>query len=151
MRIAPRVLNWYPELALFTDDTDRKRALKQAQRRVWRAGRLWLWSISLGVVNGVVMSIRPWTLIPGLSARIPPVVGQIIFCGLMGGCAGVAFQYLWRKPMQGSIRRQLLDRGIPVCLECGYDLRGRTDPRCPECGSPFDSRLINSGALPKSG
>lgn len=25
------------------------------------------------------------------------------------------------------------------CRECGYDLRGLSEPRCPECGSPFTS------------
>ncbi len=24
------------------------------------------------------------------------------------------------------------------CLVCGYDLRGLPEPRCPECGTPFD-------------
>ncbi len=24
------------------------------------------------------------------------------------------------------------------CLDCGYDLRHLTEPRCPECGRPFD-------------
>ena len=24
------------------------------------------------------------------------------------------------------------------CLECGYDLRGLPEARCPECGQPFD-------------
>jgi hypothetical protein len=25
-----------------------------------------------------------------------------------------------------------------MCVMCGYDLRGQVDPRCPECGTPFD-------------
>ena len=24
------------------------------------------------------------------------------------------------------------------CLECGYPLDGLPEPRCPECGTPFD-------------
>ena len=24
------------------------------------------------------------------------------------------------------------------CARCGYDLQGLTEPRCPECGTPFD-------------
>jgi len=27
-----------------------------------------------------------------------------------------------------------------LCVNCGYDLRGLTLPRCPECGAPFDQR-----------
>ena len=28
------------------------------------------------------------------------------------------------------------------CLNCGYDLRGQVEPRCPECGSEFDPDSI---------
>jgi hypothetical protein len=30
-----------------------------------------------------------------------------------------------------------------VCLRCEYDLRGLTEPRCPECGTPFEHVLVN--------
>jgi ribosomal protein L37E len=26
------------------------------------------------------------------------------------------------------------------CIQCGYNLFGLTEPRCPECGTPFPSR-----------
>jgi hypothetical protein len=32
----------------------------------------------------------------------------------------------------------LLDRRAFTCKECGYDLHGLTEPRCPECGHAFD-------------
>ena len=28
------------------------------------------------------------------------------------------------------------------CGQCGYSLRGLRDPRCPECGAPFDPSLL---------
>ena len=28
------------------------------------------------------------------------------------------------------------------CLNCGYDLRGQVEPRCPECGTEFDPESI---------
>jgi hypothetical protein len=31
-----------------------------------------------------------------------------------------------------------------VCKKCGYDLRGLTDHRCPECGQAFDPRRMES-------
>ncbi len=33
---------------------------------------------------------------------------------------------------------QKLGRARGQCRECGYDLRGLTEHRCPECGKPFD-------------
>ena len=35
-----------------------------------------------------------------------------------------------------------------ICVQCGYLLRGLTEPRCPECGTPFDPKLL--GGLPLS-
>ena len=29
-----------------------------------------------------------------------------------------------------------------VCLQCEYDLRGLTEPRCPECGTPFEHVFV---------
>ena len=28
------------------------------------------------------------------------------------------------------------------CRKCGYPLRGLPEPRCPECGTPFDAALL---------
>jgi hypothetical protein len=36
------------------------------------------------------------------------------------------------------------DRPPSTCVHCGYDLRGQTDPRCPECGRSFDPTLLLS-------
>ncbi len=33
-------------------------------------------------------------------------------------------------------RIRKMEQGISVI--CGYDLRGQVEPRCPECGAPFD-------------
>ena len=32
----------------------------------------------------------------------------------------------------------LIERRVFSCRQCGYDLQGLVDPRCPECGTPFD-------------
>jgi len=31
-----------------------------------------------------------------------------------------------------------------VCVRCGYQLRALTEPRCPECGTPFDAASLKS-------
>ena len=30
----------------------------------------------------------------------------------------------------------------PYCPECGYDLTGATESRCPECGTPFSAKDV---------
>ena len=34
------------------------------------------------------------------------------------------------------------------CAECGYDLRGNTAGRCPECGREFDPATLNESSIP---
>lgn len=40
--------------------------------------------------------------------------------------------FFWRT---GRRARRIIEG---VCLNCGYDLTGLTEPRCPECGKPLD-------------
>ena len=58
--------------------------------------------------------------------------------------AGLLTWGLWLT--RGRIRRRLREllilEGFPICGPCGYDLRGLTEPRCPECGTPFDEKLL---------
>ena len=34
--------------------------------------------------------------------------------------------------------RRILRHRSQRCIRCGYDLHGLTEPRCPECGTPFE-------------
>ena len=65
--------------------------------------------------------------------------------------AAWAFFLLWmsRASLRKSVRRKLAERGVLVCLHCGYDLRGQTVCRCPECGKAFDPQrlTLKKGAL----
>ena len=36
------------------------------------------------------------------------------------------------------LSRRRKRKKLGLCLKCGYDLKGLTEPRCPECGTPFD-------------
>ena len=54
------------------------------------------------------------------------VIGAIVIASLLAGGA-VTYRFL-RFP----------SRDEPVCKNCGYSLRGLPEPRCPECGEPFE-------------
>lgn len=46
----------------------------------------------------------------------------------------------YRKWMRVYLREYLNDHGVPICLDCGYDLRGQTNQKCPECGTAFNQK-----------
>lgn len=39
-------------------------------------------------------------------------------------------------------RARILERRGFRCRDCGYDLQGQADPRCPECGRVFDQKEV---------
>ncbi len=51
---------------------------------------------------------------------------------------------IMRHRVRLFLRQELVAQGLAICVECGYDLRGQVEPRCPECGTPFDPRLLQS-------
>ncbi len=51
-----------------------------------------------------------------------------------------------KRPFQRYLRAELNRRGIAICTRCGYDLRGQTDARCPECGLPFNGPAPGPGS-----
>jgi len=44
---------------------------------------------------------------------------------------------LHRKRISMYLRKYLNEHGVPICMTCGYDLRGQVNAYCPECGTPF--------------
>ncbi|MFQ5495358.1 MAG: hypothetical protein ACE5EX_08240 [Phycisphaerae bacterium] len=131
-----RNIKLFPELALFDTPAARKKAMKLALRGIYRTRGFWLWmACVVGVSAAIPMIFRRYVPLP------PAMVGGI-GGGLGGGLAGGAMLWFCRSSVQRSLRGQLVELGTPVCLHCGYDLRGQEEPRCPECGRPFDKRLL---------
>ena len=68
-------------------------------------------------------------------ALTPPIVRAWIY-NLPG--APLSYFLLWILGLYGAMR--LVDNVVVVgecCRQCGYHLRGLTEPRCPDCGTAF--------------
>ncbi len=48
------------------------------------------------------------------------------------------------RPLYFHRRRKRKKLGL--CLKCGYNLTGLTEPRCPECNTQFDEQLMKNNA-----
>lgn len=127
-----RLSKRYPELRRFASRDEAARVVLDWKKRLMKTPRFWLGLIgyTLGVgaaVAAILILIRPWVHVPG------SVYGGFIG-GLTGGSGMGVLTWLWRGRFRRYLRQQLVSRGIPICLKCGYDLRA-SKKRCPECGT----------------
>ncbi len=119
----------FPEFRLFPTDRQRHEARDGLTKL-----RFSRWYVSLPVV--VVGTILP-ALIVVRQFRLPSwAIVLILTCWFPVLMVGQF--WLWRGHIRSHVRQKLLEAGVPVCLSCGYDLRGQVEPRCPECGQAFD-------------
>lgn len=118
-----------------------------AKRYAW-GGLGILKAVGVFVVAAIVGNLLGHLLERTLAAcqMLPPSVAGHVQGFVAGGVLVLllfhGYDMLWRRPALRLLRRRLNELGRPVCAQCGYDLRGQTEPRCPECGRPFDRGLL---------
>ena len=131
-RFPAYLLRWFPELERFKMEAERKAA--------WRKSM----SPAVAILYAIVF-LAPLTCLSVWIRRnvlnlvdVPWWVGPVVSGATVGGCMTTGVIWLERRRIRRSLRNQLNERGIRVCMKCGYDLCGLPEPRCPECGTAFD-------------
>ena len=85
------------------------------------------------IASGIVVSLGASLL---LHVSVNLILPLLLGAGLVMG--GVLLFFVPMVLMLGGAERH-----DPLhCGKCGYNLTGLTEPRCPECGEPFDVRVL---------
>jgi len=137
-----------PELTFFKDPAERAAAWRRAFKTFqWRyiVTMILVMSLvsllSVPLFNFLMSHAQALLGAPRLHSG-PEALLRAVFSGLLAVIGTGPGLWLFRRRIQRSLRSQLIERGVPICFECGYDLRGQLEPRCPECGTAFDPSLI---------
>jgi hypothetical protein len=125
-------LSWFPEL--------RRVETRAARRELWRAAfhpvlkSPTYWLIALVAQVGVQSIFRFAGVRCGHWVGIGHVVMTYAATGAGAAVAAGLTVWLVRNRLTRNLRRELIERGLPTCLVCGYDLTGNVSGTCPECG-----------------
>jgi hypothetical protein len=125
--VRPRRSSRWPEMQHFSSCFDWHDAFKRARQdpRLRKRTRV-VQSVNYIIVFAAALACLAYT------NSLFVMLGLIIVLG--GGLVTAQEHFLIRPHVQCSLREQLVERGVPICIGCGYDLRGQIQPRCPECG-----------------
>lgn len=136
------------ELDLFPNETAKQTAIKE------HADSIRGWSLVLGIV---VMGTIGLGALFATRMIVVPIISQLMPSGLpvwsreplqwaiVVAVMFVCVRALHRWGARRSMRTKLVKLGVPVCMGCGYLLKGLPPPpeseRCPECGRAFDQAV----------
>lgn len=131
----------YPELTRFTTREEEIAAYVKASQQAGLPMRN-TWPVRHALIVWISVVVL-WSAALGVCAFTFPspsfLVGVAIFVCSVGIVTGIVLRF--RNPIRRELRRILVDKGVPICIACGYDLRALPPGRCPECGAPPELEL----------
>lgn len=128
---------WFPELR-FCDTATERAALWRSCYWHWLKHKGWRYLLLLCALSAgvqIAMSLAVWGIRRGFNLHWPYLTMFTAAAAVGGAIVGLSWMVMIRRSMQQTLRAELRRRGVPVCQQCGYDLRGQVEPRCPECGT----------------
>jgi len=131
-----------PELDHFPSLEERQKALWEIGNEAGDTKSGWFWLAILAVVGGAILAryVAGWLL---SYVALPGELEDILKVLTILAVFFLVLRWLHRRGAAAELRRKLLARGVPVCMGCGYLLRGLSvsTERCPECGRAFDGQV----------
>lgn len=127
-----------PELSYFQDDDERIYAYRIAYKT-----RQHSWMREGFVFCFVMCIFVPYIVIQELYFPYNRIYGRMYFLLIIMLCilAQLGSVWIYRDALKKQLRLQLNKSGTAICVHCGYLLKGLPEPRCPECGEPFDPNM----------
>lgn len=92
------------------------------------------WALLVGVANCAICLLF-WMLV--LTLDWSPQDAHVPFAVM-----GLAYTLATLPLAIRATRRAPASVSPWICVRCGYLLYGLSEPRCPECGTPFDPALV---------
>lgn len=127
-----RIQQWlYPELMHYSGWFDRQRAIRRASNRSMKRRKIW---VSFVIVM-LLGSAAPLLIVEIVGVQYFVFPGSPAVFAAYGLFFGAIFGRIQQQAMRKEMRIELYDRGVPICLGCGYDTTGLVGDQCPECGA----------------
>lgn len=111
-------------------------ARADAWHRVWRQGgyKRYLTFGRAVIAAGLMLVPCLLYLIAMREGLNPMHWGYVAAVAIPIAVLFVSIVMYW-TPTRRALRHELVLNGVPVCIPCGYDLRGSASVACPECGA----------------
>ena len=140
-----------PEVDYFKSDEQRDEALAQVAQQAKKGAR----GFFLILFGSIVVSMALQFIIRRVAnfVELPTLAKSGIPGGVAGASMVLLLRQLHRHRFPTLLRHKLIEQGVPMCLKCGYNLRGQPadSKRCPECGTGINeaSKRILNRATPR--
>lgn len=131
-----------PEWDMFPDEASRRVAIEEIERGMMPRSIKDVLNFLLAVIIFLSAPAIIAYLITHYLLFTWPWRDHAFWIMTIAGYTAVVYLGL-RRDMPKALREQLIKCGVPVCLKCGYDLRGLPPDRarCPECGRDLDQKV----------
>ncbi len=133
-----RLAKHYHDLRQFPSVKDAENAVNDGHRQLLRIPSFWLVLLAstlVAAITGVAIfvAIGRWLLLAS------GMFGLFIYAVTAGLGFSVPIElvatWLWRRRFRRFLRERLIVLGVPVCINCGYNLTGNESGKCPECAT----------------